>query len=85
MTDDVLAIRIRDVVNEAACGSVQRRIALDEIRRRLDLDDAAACQEALRRAVAAGWLEADPDPQDCSVRITFDGIAACHSSSKTMR
>jgi hypothetical protein len=76
MDDNELPARIRDVTHQAACGSVQRWIGLDEIGRRLDLADTDACQEAVRQAVAAGWLEADPGSTVTCVRITFEGIAA---------
>jgi hypothetical protein len=77
MKNDCLAARIRDAVNEASCGSVQRWIRLDEIERRLGLQAVDKGEDAVREAVAAGWLEADPAGPVLCVRITFAGITAC--------
>jgi hypothetical protein len=79
---DDLAARIRDAVNEASCGSVQRWIGLDEIERRLGLVAADNCEDAVRQAVAAGWLEADPAGPVLCVRITFPGITACGQATR---
>ncbi|HJQ60242.1 MAG TPA: hypothetical protein VJ890_25275 [Vineibacter sp.] len=73
MTRKTDPARIRDAINAATNGEVQRWIALDDIERRLGLTDAAACRAAVRRAADAGWIATGGGRDVHSVAITLEG------------
>ncbi len=70
---DRLATNLRDHLNDAVAGDVQRWVMLDEIRQRAGLHDHAACQSAALRAADMGWIATAGGREVHSVRMTPEG------------
>lgn len=70
---DRIAADIRNAVNAATDGDVDRFVSLDEIEKQLALGDNVLCQAAAHRAADEGWLRTNGGREVHSVAVTVEG------------